>query len=128
MIKSTGLREASEMLRRKAQQLQEVSTPEGLATKLTVKHAHLVCPDHGERPRYEAKPDTKPRNGLEDGNVSGTYCCAKLREMAKDEGFNPFLGRHVDVGDPSKGGDRPNVPSTTGNPSGGGTGNATPSK
>jgi hypothetical protein len=82
MIKVTGIEGAVKQLDELRRRLEEVSTTEGIAGRLNEKHAHLVCPEHGERPRYAVKP--------EDGKVTGTYCCAKLREMAKEDGFNPL--------------------------------------
>jgi hypothetical protein len=82
MIKVTGLDRVTAMVAGKTQGLRESSTPEGRAKSHTEKHAHLLCPDHGGRPKYAVKP--------EDGEVAGSYCCAKLREMAKEEGFNPL--------------------------------------
>lgn len=69
-------------MRKLAERLREVSTPEALAKKIAEKHAHLVCPDHGGRPMYDIKP--------EDKRLTGTYCCVKLREMAKEDGLNPL--------------------------------------
>ena len=82
MIKVTGTDRAAARLRGVRQRFEAVSTPEGVATRLTEKHAHLVCPEHGGRPTYAVKPQS--------AEVSGAYCCEKLRDMAKEAGFNPL--------------------------------------